>query len=228
MSDRVSAIERSRIMGAVKGKDTAPEMIVRRLVFSMGYRYRLHVRSLAGTPDLVFPARRKVLFISGCFWHGHNCGKCRIPKSNREYWIAKIGRNRARDRRSHRALRKLGWDVMTIWECQLKDLDQLKRRAKAFLKQRHGGSTDNKLLAVRVFDEKTKKVAYTKQTQAVKGKDKSNCPLCAVGHDANKARIYDFNEMDADHVAAWSKGGDSSAKNCQMLCSTHNRAKGNR
>jgi hypothetical protein len=91
-----------------------------------------------------------------------------------------------------------------------------------------GGSNDKKLLAVRVFDERTKKVAYNKQTQAVKGKNKSNCPLCTVGDNANKARIYDFDEMDADHVAAWSKGGDSSAKNCQMLCSTHNRAKGNR
>lgn len=91
-----------------------------------------------------------------------------------------------------------------------------------------GGSMNKKLLAVRVFDEKTKRAAYSKQTQAVKGKGKSNCPLCAIGHDANKARIYDIDEMDADHVAAWSKGGDSSAKNCQMLCITHNRAKGNR
>lgn len=91
-----------------------------------------------------------------------------------------------------------------------------------------GGATDKKLLAVRVFDEKTKKVAYNKQTQAVKGKNKSNCPLCAVGNNANKARVYKLDEMDADHVAAWSKGGDSSAKNCQMLCTTHNRAKGNR
>ncbi len=89
-----------------------------------------------------------------------------------------------------------------------------------------GGSTDKKLLAVRVFDEKTKRAAYTKQTQAVKGK--SNCPLCAIGHDANKAKIWELDEMDADHVSAWSRGGDSTAKNCQMLCSTHNRAKGNR
>lgn len=79
-----------------------------------------------------------------------------------------------------------------------------------------------------MFDEKTKKVAYAKQRQAVKGKKKSDCPLCAVGDNANKARIYDFDEMDADHVTAWSKGGDSSAKNCEMLCITHNRAKGNR
>ncbi|MBK9118385.1 MAG: HNH endonuclease [Phycisphaerales bacterium] len=91
-----------------------------------------------------------------------------------------------------------------------------------------GGSTAKKLPAVRVFDEKTKKVAYNKQTQAVKGKNKSNCPLCAVGDNANKARIYKLDEMDADHVSAWSKGGDSSAKNCQMLCTTHNRTKGNR
>lgn len=91
-----------------------------------------------------------------------------------------------------------------------------------------GGSIDKKLLAVRVFDEKTKRVAYNKQTQGAQAKGRSNCPLCAVGENANKARVYDFNEMDADHVAAWSKGGDSTAKNCQMLCITHNRAKGNR
>mgnify|MGYP001369181882 CR=1 FL=1 len=91
-----------------------------------------------------------------------------------------------------------------------------------------GGSTDTKLLAVRVFDEKVKKAAYAKQTQAAEAKGESNCPLCAIGHDANKSRIYKPSEMDADHVSAWSKGGDSSAKNCQMLCATHNRAKGNR
>lgn len=79
-----------------------------------------------------------------------------------------------------------------------------------------------------MFDEKTKKGAYDQQTQAARGKNKSNWPLCAVGDNANKARIYDFDEMDADHVAAWSKGGDSSANNCEMLCITHNRAKGNR
>lgn len=91
-----------------------------------------------------------------------------------------------------------------------------------------GGSVDTKLLEVRVFDKKVARTAYEKQTQEVAGNGKSNCPLCAVGHGANKARIYKFDEMDADHVTAWSKGGDSSAKNCQMLCITHNRAKGNR
>lgn len=91
-----------------------------------------------------------------------------------------------------------------------------------------GGSVDTKLLDVRVFDTPVKRATYAKQTQAVEGKGESNCPLCAVGHGANKSRIYKFDEMDADHIAAWSKGGESSAKNCQMLCITHNRAKGNR
>jgi len=91
-----------------------------------------------------------------------------------------------------------------------------------------GGSTDKKLLAVRVFDDKTKKVAYNKQTQEAKAKGKSNCPLCTIGDNANKKRIYGLDEMDADHVSAWSKGGGSSAENCQMLCIPHNRAKGNR
>ncbi len=91
-----------------------------------------------------------------------------------------------------------------------------------------GGSVDTKLLVVRVFDDKVKQVAYAKQTQAAKGKGESNCPLCAIGHDASKTKVYKFDEMDADHVSAWSKGGESSAKNCQMLCITHNRAKGNR
>jgi hypothetical protein len=91
-----------------------------------------------------------------------------------------------------------------------------------------GGATDKKLLEIRVFDTPIKRAAYSKQTQAAERKGTSNCPLCAIGHKANNSRIYKFDEMDADHVTAWSKGGASSAKNCQMLCTTHNRAKGNR
>jgi hypothetical protein len=91
-----------------------------------------------------------------------------------------------------------------------------------------GGSTEKKLLAVRLFDEKTKRVAYNKQTQDAQAKGESNCPLCAMSPNANQSRIYELKEMDADHVSAWSKGGDSSAKNCEMLCKTHNQAKGNR
>ncbi len=106
--------------------------------------------------------------------------------------------------------------------------DDYVRNRKGIFEYLLGGSTDKKLLAVRVFDEKTKRVAYNKQTQDTQAKGKSNCPLCAVGANANKGRIYKLDEMDADHVSAWSKGGESSAKNCQMLCITHNRAKGNR
>ncbi len=113
-------------------------------------------------------------------------------------------------------------------EVQKLDADPYVTNRRGIFEYLLGGSMDRKLLAIRVFDEKVKRSTYAKQTQAVKGKGKSNCPLCAMGHDANKARIYDLDEMDADHVSAWSKGGDSTAKNCQMLCVTHNRAKGNR
>ena len=113
--------------------------------------------------------------------------------------------------------------------------DVKKLAADDFVKSRKGifefllgGSVDTKLLDVRVFDTPVKRATFAKQTQATEGKGASNCPLCAVGHGANKSRIYKFDEMDADHIAAWSKGGESSAKNCQMLCITHNRAKGNR
>src|SRR5438477_9336664 len=103
---------------AVKSGDTKPELAVRRLVHALGYRFRLHVRSLPGAPDLVFPRLRKVIFVSGCFWHRHTCGRCRIPSTRRAYWLAKIDRNAARDRRVQRALRRLGWGVMVVWECQ--------------------------------------------------------------------------------------------------------------
>lgn len=108
------------------------------------------------------------------------------------------------------------------------DADPYVTSRKGIFEYLLGGSVDKKLLAVRVFDEKVKRVAYARQTQDLRGKGKSNCPLCAIGHDANKAKVWELDEMDADHVSAWSKGGESSAKNCQMLCITHNRAKGNR
>ena len=118
MADTFTQSERSRIMAAVKSKDTTPEMIVRRLVHAMGYRYRLHVTTLPGNPDLVFPRLRKVIFVSGCFWHMHTCGRCRIPSSRRGYWVKKLERNATRDVRVKRTLRRQGWKVMVIWECQ--------------------------------------------------------------------------------------------------------------
>ena len=106
MADTFTRSERSRIMAAVKSKDTTPELLVRRLVHSLGYRYRLHVRSLPGTPDLVFPRLRKIINVNGCFWHMHGCARCRVPSSRRDYWIAKMQRNAARDKRTQRELRQ--------------------------------------------------------------------------------------------------------------------------
>jgi DNA mismatch endonuclease, patch repair protein len=127
---------RSRIMRAVKGQNTTPERIVRRVVFGAGYRYRLHRKDLPGKPDLVFPGLRKIIFVHGCFWHGHTCSRgARIPKNNRQYWVQKIERNVIRDRKNRAALKKLGWDVHIIWECKLKDLGKLQSSIGRFLKK---------------------------------------------------------------------------------------------
>jgi DNA mismatch endonuclease, patch repair protein len=125
---------RSRIMRAVKGQDTTPELSVRRLVFSMGYRYRLHRKDLPGKPDLVFPRLRKVIFVHGCFWHGHDCARgARAPKVHAEYWQKKIRRNRVRDAANIAALEFDGWQVAVIWECELKVEPQIQRRLSTFL-----------------------------------------------------------------------------------------------
>ncbi|RXH56719.1 very short patch repair endonuclease [Granulicella sibirica] len=119
--------QRSAIMRAVKAKDTAPEIQVRRFVHALGYRYRLHRKDLPGKPDMVFPKQRKVIFVHGCFWHGHSCKRGdRTPQTNREYWEAKIDRNRKRDSEHHKALESLGWQTLVVWECQLRD--SLERR----------------------------------------------------------------------------------------------------
>ena len=121
-------------MRAVKGKDTAPEMTVRRLAHRLGYRYRLHRSDLPGKPDMAFPARRKVVLIHGCFWHGHNCSRgSRMPKSNAAYWRAKIGRNLERDKTNAARLKSGGWDVLVIWECQLRSEARTTSRLRRFL-----------------------------------------------------------------------------------------------
>lgn len=122
---------RSEIMRAVKSKDTMPEVAVRRLVHAMGCRFRLHRKNLPGKPDLVFPGRRKVVFVNGCFWHGHDCRRgARQPKVNADYWRAKIGRNAARDAASVELLRDAGWDVLIVWECETKSADRATLQAK--------------------------------------------------------------------------------------------------
>ena len=126
--------ERSRIMRAVKGSDTEPEMAVRRLAHQMGYRYRLHRSDLAGKPDLVFPGLRKVVFVHGCFWHGHDCRRgARVPVQNREYWTRKISRNQERDQAAQASLKSSGWDVAVFWECEVKDKDWTARHLRNFL-----------------------------------------------------------------------------------------------
>lgn len=125
---------RRRTMQAVKSKDTAPELTVRRLVHGMGYRFRLHRKDLPGKPDLVFPRLRKVLFVHGCFWHGHECARgARVPVQNRDYWIQKIARNKERDKRAQGALKAIGWTCLALWECEIKDADAVMKIIKRFL-----------------------------------------------------------------------------------------------
>lgn len=131
--DRVSKATRSKIMAAVHTRDTGAERTVRSLVHGLGFRYSLIRDDLPGKPDLVFVSRKKVIFVHGCFWHGHGCRYGRLPKSRRHYWERKIAVNKTRDRRQTRALRKAGWSVMVVWQCQLKKKGALKRRIEGFL-----------------------------------------------------------------------------------------------
>ncbi len=107
-------------MSGIRGKNTKPELIVRKALFAQGFRYRLHVKSLPGKPDVVLPKYRTVIFVHGCFWHGHDCRLFKLPASNRAFWRAKIRRNQENDRKAVRALRKDGWRVITVWECALR------------------------------------------------------------------------------------------------------------
>jgi DNA mismatch endonuclease, patch repair protein len=137
MPDTFSRSQRSKIMAAVKGKDTVPEMVVRKLVWRLGYRYRLHVRSLPGCPDLVFPSRRRVIFVHGCFWHRHSCSGGRsMPASRVAYWSAKFKRNKSRDIKNRRELVRLGWSVLTIWECEIRQPELVQLQIQAFFEGR--------------------------------------------------------------------------------------------
>ncbi len=137
MTDTVTPEVRSWTMAQVKSKDTKPEMKVRRLLHGLGYRYRLHRADLPGRPDLVFPSRRKVVFVHGCFWHNHpDCERVRIPAANRDYWLSKLERNSSRDRRNAALLKEGGWEAQTVWECQLGDLQAVAERLVSFLGRR--------------------------------------------------------------------------------------------
>tara|TARA_Y100001936_G_C16058901_1_gene662908 strand:+ start:1512 stop:1967 length:456 start_codon:yes stop_codon:yes gene_type:complete len=120
MTDIVDPATRSRMMSGITAKNTKPELVIRKLLFNSGFRYRLHNRSLEGTPDIVLKKYRAVIFVNGCFWHGHNCHLFRLPKSRTDFWKKKIQSNSDRDTRNRKALTKEGWRVGLVWECAVK------------------------------------------------------------------------------------------------------------
>lgn len=131
--DTRTPAQRRKIMQSVGTKDTGPEWIVRRSLHRLGYRYRLHAEDLPGRPDIVFRSRKKAVFVHGCYWHGHGCSKGQPPKSNVDYWLPKLSANKDRDIRKEQALRILGWNVLTIWQCDVNDQDYLEKILKGFL-----------------------------------------------------------------------------------------------
>jgi DNA mismatch endonuclease (patch repair protein) len=136
MSDKFTSEERSRIMSRVKGQNTKPEKVIRSLLHSMGYRFRLHRKDLPGKPDIVLPKHRKVIFVHGCFWHGHeNCRRAARPKANAEFWNKKLDSNIARDTNTQAELKKLGWQFLVIWQCEMKDIEKLRQQLAHFLQE---------------------------------------------------------------------------------------------
>jgi len=136
--DTISPERRSENMRRIRGKDTKPELIVRKALFGMGYRYRLHGTELPGKPDLVFAKQRKVIFVHGCFWHNHSHVRCKIarfPKSNSDYWADKLRRNVERDAVRRAELRRIGWKTLVVWECQTKSIERQLRRIRRFLEE---------------------------------------------------------------------------------------------
>lgn len=127
-------MDRSDIMRSVRSADTKPEMILRRIAHRLGYRYRLHRKDLPGRPDLTFPSKKKAIFVHGCFWHGHDCRRgSRVPKTNTEYWQNKVAGNQKRDTRAKAELEAAGWEVLIIWECELKDIERITNSLRRFL-----------------------------------------------------------------------------------------------
>ena len=146
MPDFLSPSERSERMSRIRSKDTKPELLVRRAAWAAGFRYRLHGKGLPGRPDLVFASLRTVIFVHGCYWHGHSCQKGRIPRGNSDFWRGKFAENKRRDRRNRERLKRLGWDVYTVWECSLSTIGKRAAaidRLLAHLEQRKQLTTTN-------------------------------------------------------------------------------------
>lgn len=133
MADHVPPSKRSAIMALVKSKNTRPELIARKMLHRNGYRFRLHRKDLPGSPDMVFPCRKKVIFVHGCFWHAHGCRYGRLPKSRLTYWEPKLKANKARDAATQRQLAHAGWKTLVLWQCELKSPDKAFRKASRFL-----------------------------------------------------------------------------------------------
>jgi DNA mismatch endonuclease, patch repair protein len=131
--DFLSREQRSERMRRVRGKDTKPELLVRKLLHGLGYRFRLHRKDLPGRPDITFLGRRKVIFVHGCFWHQHGCGHYKLPQSSTEFWQTKLTGNVERDTRDIQRLHDLGWKVAVVWECELRDQDAISKRLTRFL-----------------------------------------------------------------------------------------------
>ena len=123
MSDIFSSQKRSDIMSKISGKNTKPEILVRKFLFSKGFRYRINVKTLPGKPDIVLPKYKTIIFVNGCFWHGHNCKKGKLPSSNTDFWKEKISNNKSRDDKNSDLLVKLGWKVIIIWQCEISKID---------------------------------------------------------------------------------------------------------
>lgn len=161
-ADRVSTAVRSRIMASIRGKDTKPELAIRSILHRRGLRFRLHRRNLPGKPDLVFPKHRAVLFVHGCFWHGHDCHLFSMPKSRRDFWQQKITRNRERDAKQRAALIESGWRIATVWECALMGRsrmqpDEIGESCTAWLKSETAELDLRGLLAESISTEKNER-----------------------------------------------------------------------
>ncbi len=137
MADIFNKEKRSQIMSKITGKDTKPELIIRKALFAEGFRYRLYGKDLPGKPDIVFPSRKKVIFINGCYWHGHHCKRAALPETNKSFWEKKINGNKERDKQNLAKLKAMGWKTLTIWQCEIKKntLETKINRIKVFLEK---------------------------------------------------------------------------------------------
>jgi len=134
MADRITKAQRSRNMARVKNKNTAPELIVRKTLHRLGFRFRLHRSDLPGNPDIVLPRHHKIVFVHGCFWHGHTCPRGKRPSTRQDFWNRKLDGNQKRDKANQDKLKELGWEILIVWECQVKNVDNLEKQLLDFMK----------------------------------------------------------------------------------------------